>query len=98
MVVWSFATLTANHTESPMTKAIMDLSELLADQDGGDFLLGVSEAGLQLIKRGPTSDAGMVPESATTGPHQTGNLGCHRWLRAVTSHHNVKETRCLRAA
>jgi hypothetical protein len=35
-----------------MTKANMDLSELLADQDGGHLLLGVSEAGLQLIKVG----------------------------------------------
>ena len=32
-----------------MTKTSMDLSELLAKQDGGDFLRAVAEAVLQLI-------------------------------------------------
>ena len=32
-----------------MTKTNMDLSELLAKQDGGDFLRSVAEAVLQLI-------------------------------------------------
>ena len=32
-----------------MTKTSMDLSELLAKQDGGDFLRTVAEAVLQLI-------------------------------------------------
>ncbi|WP_369923976.1 hypothetical protein [Leisingera sp. XS_AS12] len=32
-----------------MTKTNMDLSELLAKQDGGDFLRAVAEAVLQLI-------------------------------------------------
>ncbi|WP_156461691.1 hypothetical protein [Aliiruegeria sabulilitoris] len=32
-----------------MTKTNMDLSELLANQDGGDFLRAVAEALLQLI-------------------------------------------------
>ena len=40
---------TTNHTETPMTKTNMDLSELLAKQDGGDFLRSVAEAVLQLI-------------------------------------------------
>ena len=35
--------------ETPMTKTNMDLSELLAKQDGGDFLRSVAEAVLQLI-------------------------------------------------
>ena len=34
---------------TPMTKTNMDLSELLAKQDGGDFLRSVAEAVLQLI-------------------------------------------------
>ena len=49
MVGWSFATSTTNHTETPMTKTNMDLSELLAKQDDGDFLRAVAEAVLQLI-------------------------------------------------
>ena len=35
--------------ETPMTKTNMDLSELLAKQDGGDFLRAVAEAVLQLL-------------------------------------------------
>jgi len=34
-----------------MTKTNMDLSELLAKQDGGDFLRSVAEAVLQLIMK-----------------------------------------------
>ena len=49
MVGWSFATSTTTHTETPMTKTNMDLSEFLAKQDGGDFLGSVAEGVLQLI-------------------------------------------------
>jgi putative transposase len=36
-------------TETPMTKANMDLSELMAKHDQGDFLRGIAKAVLQLI-------------------------------------------------
>jgi len=49
MVGWSFDASTTNHMETPMTETNMDLSELLAKQDGGDFLRSVVEAVLQLI-------------------------------------------------
>jgi putative transposase len=38
-----------NHTETPMTKSSMDLSELLQKHDQGDFLRTVAEAVLQLL-------------------------------------------------
>ena len=43
------ATSTTDLTETPMTKTNMDLSELLAKHDQGDFLRGIAEAVLQLI-------------------------------------------------
>ena len=46
---WSLATSTTDPTETPMTKTNMDLSELLAKHDQGDFLRGIAEAVLQLI-------------------------------------------------
>lgn len=46
---WSLATSTTNHTETPMTKTNMDLSELLAKHDQGDLLRRIAEAVLQLI-------------------------------------------------
>jgi transposase-like protein len=44
-----FGDFSHDDTEAPMTKTNMDLSELLAKQDGGDFLRSVAEAVLQLI-------------------------------------------------
>ena len=43
------ATLTTDPTETPMTRTNMDLSELLAKHDQGDFLRGSAKAALQLI-------------------------------------------------
>ena len=42
-------TSTPDYMETPMTKTNMDLSELLAKHDQGDFLRSVAEAVLQLI-------------------------------------------------
>ena len=39
-----FSDVNRDNTETPMTEINMDLSELLATQDGGDFLRGVAEA------------------------------------------------------
>ena len=39
-----FSDVNRDNTETPMTETNMDLSELLAKQDGGDFLRGVAEA------------------------------------------------------
>lgn len=39
-----------------MTKTNMDLTELLAKQDGGDFLRAVAEALLQLLKEADVED------------------------------------------
>ena len=44
-----FRRFNLNHTETPMTKTNMDLSELLAKHDQGDFLRTIAEAVLQLI-------------------------------------------------
>jgi len=39
-----FSDVTRDNTETPMTETHMDLSELLATQDSGDFLRSVAEA------------------------------------------------------
>ena len=49
MVEVEFAASTPNHTEPPMTKTSMELSELLQKHDQGDFLRAVAEAVLQLL-------------------------------------------------
>ena len=46
---WSLATSTTDLTETPMTKTNMDLSELLAKHDQGDFLRTIAETVLQMI-------------------------------------------------
>jgi len=43
------ATSTTDQTETPLTKTNMDLSELLARHDQGDFLRSIAEAVLQLL-------------------------------------------------
>ncbi len=49
MVGWSFRDSSTNHTETPSPGTNIDLSELQAKQDGGDFLRAVAEAVLQLL-------------------------------------------------
>ncbi len=49
MVGWSFRDSSTNHTETPSPRTNIDLSELQAKQDGGDFLRAVAEAVLQLL-------------------------------------------------
>jgi len=49
MVEVEFGDFNHGPTEAPMTKANMDLSELLAKHDQGDFLRSIAEAVLQLI-------------------------------------------------
>ena len=49
MVEVEFGDFNHRPTETPMTKTNMDLSELLAKHDQGDFLRGIAEAVLQLI-------------------------------------------------
>ena len=44
-----FSDVTRDNREAPMTETNMDLSELLATQDGGDFLRSIAEAVLRLI-------------------------------------------------
>ena len=44
-----FRRFNLDHTETPMTKTNMDLSELLAKHDQGDFLRTITKAVLQLI-------------------------------------------------
>ena len=43
------ATSTTDHTETPMTKTNMDLTELLQKHDQGDLLRSIAEAVLQLM-------------------------------------------------
>ncbi len=49
MVEVEFRSFNRNHTEPPMTKTNMDLSEYLAKHDDGDFLRSIAESVLQLI-------------------------------------------------
>jgi transposase-like protein len=49
MVEVEFRSFNPDHTEPPMTKTNMDLTELLQKQDQGDFLRTIAEAVLQLI-------------------------------------------------
>ena len=49
MIGWSFVASTTHHTETPMTKTNMDLSELFAKHDQGDLLGSIAEAVLQLM-------------------------------------------------
>ena len=49
MVEVEFRRFNRNHTEPPMTKTNMDLSEFLAKHDDGDFLRSIAESVLQLI-------------------------------------------------
>ncbi len=43
------ATSITDHTETPMTKTTMDLTELLQKHDQGDLLRSIAEAVLQLM-------------------------------------------------
>lgn len=49
MIEVEFRRFNPDHAETPMTKTSMDLSELLAKHDQGDFLRAIAEAVLQLI-------------------------------------------------
>jgi putative transposase len=49
MVEVELAASTTSHTETPMTKTNMDLSELLQKHDQGDLLRSIAEAVLQLM-------------------------------------------------
>ena len=44
-----FSDVNHDNRETPMTETDMDLSDILATQDGGDFLRGVAEAAPQPI-------------------------------------------------
>lgn len=50
------ATSTTNHTETPMTKTTMDLTELLQKHDQGDLLRSFAEAVLQLMMESDVDD------------------------------------------
>ena len=43
MVEVEFRRFNPNHTETPMTKTDMDLTELLQNYDQGDFLRSIAE-------------------------------------------------------
>jgi len=71
-----FAPSTTNHTTPPNPKTNMDITELLAKQDGGDFLRAIAAAVLQLLMKADVEGLEKTIESApfTHGqiPHSPG--------------------------